>query len=68
MEAVRATVVKQAHQSLPKSMSHPEEWVTLVRQELSDSLGVNIVRPMLSYLDTALQSQSFLRKTQRIAT
>ncbi len=59
VEAVRVAVIKQAHASLPKSISHPEEWVMLVRQELSDSLGINIVRPMLSYLDTALQSQAF---------
>jgi hypothetical protein len=59
VDAVILAVVQQAKHSLPKSASHPEEWVSLVRQELADSLGAHIVRPMLSFLDTALKDQAY---------
>ena len=59
VDAVILAVVQQAKHSLPKSSSHPEEWVSLVRQELANSLGANIVRPMLSFLDTALKDQAY---------
>jgi len=59
VDAVIMAVVRDAKHTLPKSISHPEEWVSLVRQELMDSLGVNIVRPMLSFLDTALKDQAY---------
>jgi hypothetical protein len=59
VDAVIVAVVQQAKHTLPKSASHPEEWVSLVRQELADSLGAHIVRPMLSFLDTALKDQAY---------
>jgi AAA domain len=59
VDAVIMAVVRHAKHTLPKSTSHPEEWVSMVRQELMDSLGVNIVRPMLSFLDTALKDQAY---------
>jgi hypothetical protein len=51
VDAVILAVVQQAKLTLPKSASHPEEWVSLVRQELADNLGAHIVRPMLSFLE-----------------
>lgn len=59
VDAVILGVVQRAKHTLSKSTSHPEEWVSLVRQELVDSLGVNIVRPMLSFLDAALKDQAY---------
>jgi len=56
--AILATVNK-ARRTLPDAVSRPEDWVHLVRQELVDSLASSIVRPMLSFLDTALKDQAY---------
>lgn len=52
-------VVQQAKKSFAKALTHPEEWVSLVRQELADNIGSGIVRPMLTYLDTALRDHAY---------
>jgi len=59
LEAVILAVVQQAKKTLPNAVSHPEEWVALVRQELATSIGANIVRPMLAFIDTALKDQAY---------
>ncbi len=57
--AVVNAVVLQAQKSLPNAVSHPEEWVAVIRQELAESIGTNIVRPMLSFLDAAVKTQAY---------
>jgi AAA domain len=59
LEAVIMAVVQQAKKTLPNAVSHPEEWVSLIRQELATSIGANIVRPMLAFIDTALKDQAY---------
>ncbi|HEY2683760.1 MAG TPA: AAA domain-containing protein [Steroidobacteraceae bacterium] len=59
LEPVIVAVVQQAKKTLPKAVSHPEEWVALVRQELADNIGSHIVRPMLAFVDAALKDQAY---------
>ena len=56
---VTKAVVTQARNTLSNAVSHPEEWVLVIRQELSERIGTNIVRPMLSFLDAAVKTQAY---------
>jgi len=59
LDDVISDVVNQAQNSIAKSVSHPEEWISLVREELLDSIGKNVVRPMLAFVDTALKNNAY---------
>jgi hypothetical protein len=59
VQAVVSAVVLWAKHTLPQAVSQPEEWVAGVRQEVANGLAEHIVRPMLSFLDTALKDQAY---------
>ena len=59
VQAVILDTVNHAKRSLPKAVADPEEWVASVREKLADSIGAKLVRPMLSFVDTALKSQAY---------
>ena len=58
-QTVIDSVIDRAKRTLNSSVSHPEEWITTVREELADALGSNIVRPMLALLDAAIKDQAY---------
>jgi len=52
-------VLRQAQESIGRSVENPEAWIDGVRQALCIAIGAEIVRPLLALLDGPLSQQAY---------